>query len=166
MKRSKQAIVAAIAILGLTAGGAAYAFRGDGHCAPQMMSKSPAEFAGNRLEKLHAELKLAPEQESAWKTWSDHVKQQAAGMKDRRAEQEEMRKLPAPERMEKMLGRMKEHQQKMESGLTAMRSFYATLTPEQQQAFDRFQPFGGRGERGGKPGGNRGEQPSERPGRG
>ena len=165
MKQSTRAIVAAIAILGLSAGGTAYAFRGDGNCGSQMMSKSPAEFAGSRLEKLHAELKLAPEQEGGWKTWSEHVTRQAASMKDHRAEREAMQKLPAPERMEKMLERMKEHQQKMESGLAAMRAFYTTLTPEQRQAFDRFQPFGGRGDRAGKPGGNRGEQPGPKAGR-
>lgn len=166
MKQTTRTIVTAIAILGFFAGGSAYAFRGDGNCSPQMMSKSPAEFAGSRLEKLHAELKLAPEQEGAWKSWSEHVTQQAASMKDRRSEREAVQKLPAPERMEKMLEHMKEHQQKMESGLVAMRRFYATLTPEQQQAFDRFQPFGARGDRAGKPGGNRGEQPGAKAGRG
>lgn len=162
MKQSKRTLIAAIAIIGLAAGGSAYAFRGDGNCGPQMMNQSPAEFAGSRLEKLRTELKLAPEQEAGWKTWSDHVNQQLAGMKDHRAEREALLKLPAPERMEKMLERMKEHQQKMESGLAAMRSFYATLTPEQRQTFDRFQPFGGPGK---KPGGTRGGPAGEKPAR-
>lgn len=146
-------LIAALAVAGLTAGGTAYAFRGDGNCGPQamgQMQKSPGQFAGQRLDKLHADLKLAPEQEAAWKAWSDPIRQQAAQFGERRAEREAMMKLPAPERMEKMLERMKEHQQKMEAQLGVTRTFYGQLNAEQKKVFDAFKPFGG--ERGGRPG--------------
>lgn len=158
-----RSLIAALAIVGLAGGGSAYAFRGDGPCASQEMGRmqhSPGKYAGKRLDKLHADLKLAPEQEAAWKAWSDPIRQQTAAMGDLRAEREAMMKLPAPERMEKMLNRMKDHQQKMEAQLTAMRTFYGQLNAEQKKVFDGFHPFGGpRGERGGRGGEPRGPGP-------
>lgn len=153
MKQNTRAILVALAVLGLSAGGTAHAFRGDGDCRSQMKGQSAEKFAGSRLDKLHADLKLSADQETGWKTWSAPIQQRAASMKERRPDFEAMSKLPAPERMEKMLERMKEHQKEMEAGIASTRSFYATLTPEQRQVFDRFQPFGdhARG-RGGKPG--------------
>lgn len=142
-------LIAALLAVGLVGGGSAYAFRGDGACGPQGMERmgrmegNPGKFAGKRLEKLHADLKLAPEQEAAWKAWSEPLRQQAEAMGDRRAEHEQMMKLPAPERMEKMLERMKEHQQKMEAQLASLRTFYSQLSAEQKKTFDAFQPFGG-----------------------
>lgn len=160
MKRSTRMIVAALAITGAVAGGTAYAERG-GPCGPGMRGGASAEQAvGTRLDKLHAELKLSPEQEGAWKTWSGSVQEKVAKMKERRPDFDALAKLPAPERMAQMVERHKERQKEMEEGLASLRSFYATLTPEQQKTFDRFQPFGGhrhggpRGGRDGKP--NRG----------
>jgi hypothetical protein len=158
-------LIAMLLTFGLIGGGSAYAFRGDGNCGPQAMGemqRSPGEFAGKRLEKLHADLKLAPEQEAAWKAWSDPIRQQSAAMGDRMKERESMQKLPAPERMEKMLERMKEHQQKMEGHLGATRAFYNQLSAEQKKVFDAFRPFGGqRGERGGRGGQPRGPAPQQ-----
>lgn len=162
MKRNTRIILAALAIFGLTAGGTVHAFRGDGDCRSQMKGQSAEKYAGSRLEKLHTDLKLTADQEAGWKTWSAPMQQRAASMKERRPDFEAMAKLPAPERMEKMLERMKEHQKEMEVGIASTRSFYATLTPEQRQVFDRFKPFGehargkggegGRGGKGGEPG--------------
>lgn len=154
-------LIALLVTLGLVGGGSAYAFRGDGGCGGPGMERSagaPGKFAEKRLEKLHADLKLTPEQEGAWKAWSDPIRQQTAAMGDQRAEREATMKLPAPERMEKMLERMKEHQKKMEAQLAATRTFYGQLNAEQKKTFDAFHPFGGpRGERGGQ--GGRGGQP-------
>lgn len=143
MKRSTRPLIAALAVLGLVAGGASYAAAAaDTGCGPQTMGRPAADFAASRLDRLHAELKLSPEQEAAWKAWAEPIRQQSAAMRDRRGEREAMTRLPAPERMEKTLERMKEHERQMEAGLASLRSFYATLTPEQRQTFDRFQPFG------------------------
>ncbi|MFC5301019.1 Spy/CpxP family protein refolding chaperone [Azospira restricta] len=144
MKHSTRMIIATLAVAGALAGGAAYAARGDGYCGPGMRGGAAAEkFVGNRLERLHGELKLSPEQEGAWKTWSGAMQEKAAKMKERRPDFEALAKLPAPERMAQMLERHKERQKEMEDALASLRSFYGTLTPEQQKVFDRFQPFGG-----------------------
>lgn len=151
-----RSLIAALALVGLAGGSLAYAFPGEGHCGPQGMEhaqRSPGQFAEKRLEKLHADLKLAPEQEAAWKAWSDPIRQHAAAMGDKHKEREAMKALPAPERMEKMLERMKEHEKRMEAQLAVTKTFYGQLNAEQKKAFDAFHPFGGaRGERGGRSG--------------
>lgn len=151
MKQNTRILIAAMAVIGIIGGGSAHAFRGDGNCGPQAMERSPGKFASNRLQKLHDDLKLAPTQEAAWKAWSEPMLQQAEKMGDLRSEREAMMKLPAPERMEKMLERMKEHQKRMEAHLESTKGFYAGLSAEQKKVFDAFQPFAGR-QGGGKDG--------------
>lgn len=151
MKQNTRILIAAMAVIGIIGGGSAHAFRGDGNCGPQAMERSPGKFASNRLQKLHDDLKLAPTQEAAWKAWSEPMLQQAEKMGDLRSEREAMMKLPAPERMEKMLERMKEHQKRMEAHLESTKGFYAGLSAEQKKVFDAFQPFAGR-QGGGKAG--------------
>jgi len=82
---------------------------------------------------LHDKLKLNAEQEVAWKAFIASAPKPAAGMKMNRAE---MMKLPAPERMEKMIGFMKEREARMTARLVELKKFYAVLTPEQQKIFD------------------------------
>lgn len=102
-----------------------------------------------RQADLHTKLKLSAAQEPAWKTYTDSMK--PADMKDR-PDRAAMKKMPAPQRMEAMLERMKQGQSRMESHLAALKTFYATLTPEQQKTFDA--EFGqGRGHRGHRGGG-------------
>jgi Spy/CpxP family protein refolding chaperone len=87
------------------------------------------------IAELHDKLKLTPQQEPAWKTFIDAVKPGEMKMpseQDRKA----MDQLSAPDRMEKHLQMMKERMAKMESRLAALKTFYATLTPEQQKTFD------------------------------
>ncbi len=144
MKRSTRMIVAALAILGISTGGFAYAARGDGACgAPMMSGKAPGEYMGKRLERLHTELKLSPEQETAWQAWTGDMKEKMTQMREGRPDATAMAKLPAPERMAQMLERHKERQKEMEAGLASLREFYGKLNPEQQKVFDSFKPFGG-----------------------
>jgi hypothetical protein len=96
-----------------------------------------AERMKARMEKrqtaLHHKLKLNAEQEVAWKEFTAAKTPPAMGMRMNRAE---MMKLSAPDRMEKMLGFMKERQAHMTVKLVELKKFYAVLTPEQQKIFD------------------------------
>lgn len=106
------------------------------------------EYMAKRQTELHAKLKLSATQEPAWKAYTTSMtpptmEQRQAQRPDRAA----MQNMPAPQRMEAMLERMKQNQTRMESHLAALKTFYATLTPEQQKTFDA--EFGhGRGHRG------------------
>ena len=84
--------------------------------------------------RLHDKLKLAPEQEAAWKVFADKTKPQAPRIKAVRAELEA---LPAPARMDRMIALMKERESRMMDRAAAVKEFYAVLTPEQQKLFDK-----------------------------
>ena len=103
-------------------------------------SEKMQERIAKRQADLHAKLKLSAAQEPAWKTFTDSMK---PGDMMQRPDRAEMEKLAAPERMEKMLGLMKDREARMSSHLAAMKTFYATLTPEQKKIFDAN--FGPRG---------------------
>lgn len=84
-------------------------------------------------KELHDKLKLNADQETAWKTLVETMKPPAGRMPP---DFGELEKLTAPERMEKMMERMKLHQEAMGEHLAAMKTFYSTLSPEQQKVFD------------------------------
>lgn len=108
-------------------------------CAP---GESHADFMEHRADhmaqhhqKLHAALKLTPEQEGAWKKLMDSETPMA---KMAPGTPEDMAKLTTPQRAEKMLARMKEQQAHQVAHVAAITDFYAVLTPEQKKTFDDF----------------------------
>ena len=109
------------------------------NCGPMgTRSENWGQRAGNiemHHQKLHAALKLMPEQEGAWKKLMDsepHRTKVAPG------KSEDWSKLTTPERADKMLERMKEHQAQQTEHVAALKEFYAVLTPEQKKTFDDF----------------------------
>jgi Spy/CpxP family protein refolding chaperone len=108
-------------------------------CGPKGAPGEMMEHHGKHMEqhhkKLHAALKLTSEQEGAWTKLmaSEHPMTKAEPMKH-----EDMAALTTPERADKMLERMKEHQTHQVEHVAALKEFYAVLTPEQQKVFDDF----------------------------
>ncbi len=98
-----------------------------------------------RLETLKSDLKLAASQEAAWTEFVGKIKGDIKGWEEKRKNLESLEGLPAPDRMEKMLAFSKEHVAKQEAVLAATKTFYATLSPEQRQVFDKGFSFGHRG---------------------
>ena len=101
---------------------------------PGMQAKNMEEHH----KQLHEALKLTAEQEPGWKKLLDS--EHPAGMPGMpgKADQEDWSKLKAPERAEKMLELSKAHQAAMAEHVAALKSFYASLTPQQQAAFEEF----------------------------
>lgn len=85
-------------------------------------------------KRLHDTLKITPAQEGAWQAYLTALKSNMPqrGQFDRAA----FKNMPAPERLEKRIEMAKAHLSRMESNLAATKTFYATLTPEQQKLFD------------------------------
>ena len=109
-------------------------FAGRPDCGP--MGAGPGTFAESmekRHAMLHDKLRLAADQEAAWKTFAEKMKPMAPQARPDRAELSAMH---APERMEKMLSMMKTHESQMAERVAAVKEFYAVLTPEQQKVFD------------------------------
>ena len=86
-----------------------------------------------RQAVLHDKLKLTGSQEAAWKTYIAAATPPAPPARPERGAWE---KMSAPERMEKMMTMMKEREGHMATHLAAMKTFYATLSPLQQQIFN------------------------------
>ena len=108
---------------------------------PSMGMMDSTERAEKHLSELKAALKLTKDQEPAWQTFSDQVKTQAktmASMHDKK--KEGMKDMPqsAPEKMAMMSSMMKERAQNMSTMADNVKTFYATLTPEQKVAFDKM----------------------------
>jgi Spy/CpxP family protein refolding chaperone len=98
-----------------------------------------AEHFQQRQQKLHDALKLTAQQEPAWQTYIAAIQpKQPVGRADRAS----FKDLPAPQRMEKWLEFSRARLQQQESHLAALKTFYATLTPEQQKIFDQKTPGG------------------------
>ncbi len=100
------------------------------HPSPEKM----AEHAARRQAALHDALKLTPQQESAWTTYTAKLR---AGQPMQRPDHAQMEKMPTPERMEKMLAMMREGERRMADRLEATKPFYAALTPAQRAIFDK-----------------------------
>jgi len=91
------------------------------------------ERIARRQAVLHDKLKLTGSQEAAWKTYIAAATPPAPTARPERGQWE---KMSAPERMEKMMAMMKEREGHMATHLAAMKTFYATLSPLQQQIFN------------------------------
>lgn len=91
------------------------------------------ERIARRQATLHDKLKLTGNQEAAWKTYIAAATPPAPPARPERGQWE---KMSAPERMEKMMAMMKEREGHMATHLAAMKTFYATLSPLQQQIFN------------------------------
>lgn len=97
--------------------------------------------------RLHDALKLTAEQEAGWKKMIDAER---PGPAMKRGTREDWAKLNAPERAEKMLELHKARQAQMTEHVAALKSFYTSLSPEQQKAFDDY--HAPRNRKGDKPG--------------
>ena len=98
-----------------------------------------AQMVEEKMHQLHDRLKLNPQQEKSWLTFAEQMKNE-----DHHNEwdRQKMYALPTPERLDLMMARMKKRQERMESHIKAIKSFYAQLNPEQKKSFDEsFREF-------------------------
>jgi len=118
--------------------------RGMGHYA----WGNPAAAAESRLSLLKSELKIAPAQEAAWKTFADQSRQQAEAMQALMTTVQGSAQASAPERLDLRNQIMKKRQEQMEKGTSAFKDLYAVLSPEQKALADQHVGFGMMGGRG------------------
>ncbi len=115
--------------------------RGDEHA--KMYEKMQDRMVRQRAQ-LYVKMKITPEQEPAWKAF---VEASAPGPMPERLDRKKVDAMTTPERMETMLEHAKVRQVKMQEQLTALKAFYAVLTPEQQKIFDDSHRMGHKGKR-------------------
>ena len=160
MKHKTRIALLTLAISGLLVGRNVLAVPADAAVPgkPEPASEQPKkcdrwEGKEKRLETLKSDLKLNANQEAAWTEWVGKIKGDHKGWEEKRKNVESWANLPAPDRMEKMLAFSKEHIAREEARLAATKIFYATLSPEQRQIFDKgfnFEHHGRFGKEGGK----------------
>lgn len=104
---------------------------------PAQMQQRMQERMQERMARLKAELKITPEQEAAWNSFTASMKPPA---RPAPPDREEIRKLNTPERIERMRAERARRGQAMDQREQATLQFYAALTPEQQKVFDARLP--------------------------
>ena len=111
---------------------------GQGRMGKMNSEKMKARMAKHQAE-LKAALKITAAQEAAWTKFTAAMMPPADSM-TKRPTREEMAKLTTPERIDKMKALRAEHHTAMNAAMDkradAIKTFYATLTPEQKKVFD------------------------------
>jgi Spy/CpxP family protein refolding chaperone len=116
--------------------------------APTKMQQRMADRHEQRMEKLKDQLKLTPEQEAAWTTYTAAMQPPA---RSERMNRDEFKNLTTPQRIDLMQERSAEREARMKQTGEATKAFYAQLTPEQQKIFDELaMKHGPKGKRGGR----------------
>jgi Spy/CpxP family protein refolding chaperone len=128
-----QRFLIGLTVLGLTAGLGSSALAQHAHDPARPHAAQMHEKMAQHRAMLHEKLKLTAAQEPAWVAFGASMKQ---GERPARMDRAALRKMSAPERMEARIAMSKERLSRQETRLTALKSFYATLTPEQQKVFD------------------------------
>jgi Spy/CpxP family protein refolding chaperone len=150
MKTLRKSVLIGLTVLGM--GTASLAAHADdtttapagrhGHAAnKEQMQARMADMWAKHQAKLHDLLKLTAAQEPAWTTYQAAIKP-APRMATEHAD---FSKLPAPERLAKMIDMAKQHTTSMEAHLAALNTFYGTLTAEQKAVFDANTMGGAKG---------------------
>lgn len=88
-------------------------------------------------QKLHDELKLNPEQETAWEAMQEHNRARMdKHFREFQDEAEQAKSLPALQRMERRNAMMERHQQDRAEATAEFKAFYDKLSPEQKKTLD------------------------------
>jgi hypothetical protein len=170
------------AVLALAAGAISFAAEGTPGSQPQARDRSaetaqpgaPGDARGGRFERgfnrlerrldyLHERLEIRPSQDTAWRNFSEALRQEAATRRNQFQDsfRDEERRLAPPTAMERL-----EQRQRMLTGMRdsldrvigALRPLYAALDENQRRAADELFPRSGLMDRAGRRGfGPRGE---------
>ena len=92
------------------------------------------QYHQQRQTALHDKLQLNAEQEKAWTAYLSIANKNMNAWKP--VYRADLEKMTAPERMQTMIDRMKTHEKALTEQLAALKTFYGTLTPEQQKIFN------------------------------
>lgn len=114
----------------------------------QRLERMQAQRA-QRLAELKQKLRLDASQEGAWNSFAAAQQRPARSPEQARMDRAELAKLTTPQRLDRMQARQAERSARFAQRIEATRSFYATLSPEQQKTFDaETLRFGHRGDHG------------------
>lgn len=90
-----------------------------------------------QLQQLHDALNLRPDQDANWRDYARSTAVNPQQMAQRRDAAQRMANLTAPQRVDLSLQMMKADLASLAERGAALKTFYASLTPEQQDIFNR-----------------------------
>lgn len=141
---ARLAVIAAPLLLA----GAAYAQYGGQYQGPPggppSPNGAPSRPPMSQADTLRQTLRLRPEQEGGLQAFLAAVQPPQGMMERMRAEDEQARMLPTPQRLDRMLQRMDQMRGFVVGRIAATKRFYAQLSPDQQRAFDQLGDQAGR----------------------
>jgi hypothetical protein len=101
------------------------------------VAAQPGDDPSQWAARLHDVLRIRPDQEQAWQNFQRSSMPSEQEEAQRRDAYQGMARLRAPQRMDLSIQMMRSDLQDMERRGEALKAFYATLSPDQQAAFDR-----------------------------
>jgi len=104
----------------------------------QRMQERMQQHMQRRMERFKRILQIAPNQESAWNTWTAAMRPNPAAMEQRHRMHEEFARMSTPERLDRMRQMRAQRGAEMDRRADATKAFYAQLTAPQQKAFDEI----------------------------
>ena len=111
------------------------------HCDHQHLNQeSHREHFQMRQQELHEKLALTANQDAAWAIFVAKTK---PSERHDEAGWYELSKLSTPERLDRMLAKTKEREQRLEVRVQATKDLYKQLTPGQQNTFDTLNKYRG-----------------------
>lgn len=97
----------------------------------------PEQGQDTSVDDLRAALRLRPDQERAWQMFDQASRPDPQEETRQRNAFERMGSLRAPQRFDLSIQMMRAELEATERRANALKSFYGTLSPEQQSIFDR-----------------------------
>jgi protein CpxP len=96
----------------------------------------PVRAQSPQLQKLHNDLNLTPQQETAWQTFEAATMIDPQEAARRRSAAQMMPTLTAPQRVDLSIAAMQADLDSYKRRGVALKTFYANLSPSQQTIFD------------------------------
>lgn len=107
-----------------------------GQHSPRHAAPDFAKFQAERTERLKTLLQIQPNQQAAWDKYAKAITPEPRTKAQ--GDRSDLRKLTTPERLDLAQKLRKERTAKAEQRDQATRSFYSSLNPSQQKAFDEL----------------------------
>lgn len=138
MNTVRKSILIGMTVLGLAGASAAAladdtAGRHGWQASSEQRQARMADMFAKHQARLHELLKLTPAQEPAWTAYQNAIK---PALPAEHIDHAAIAKMPAPERLAKMIDLSKQRTLTMEGHLGALNTFYGQLTTEQKAIFD------------------------------
>jgi hypothetical protein len=122
------------------------------HAFADHMKDRMRQHEAERAKALHDVLNIRPDQESAFQAYTAALHPAHDGARWARGQRQGLQGGPdgappatTPERLDRLMARLQERQQRMQARVTAIKTFYAVLSPDQRHTFDTLPLLQGRG---------------------